>query len=953
MRLVFVSNVVAGGWSPRAMNDVGGSEESLVYLARALVRRGHEVTVVYDGPTLLDELSRGSAVRYRPRTDPGTAYDLAVLYKCPDAAGMQLAPRQWLWTVEERAFNGQPFEWVVVPSHYLSRCLLGTCPPLEPKLAVIPYGLELRELLGDGSPAERDSGLVLHTASPDRGLETLLQVWPAVLEKRPDARLVCTYGFERYEACGGGKNLRDRIERLCIEQPSVHLPPSRRTMRELANFYRAAGVWAYYCTGGEFFCLAAVKAQQAGCVPVVRPWGALQETVWSGLRADTPEAFRDALIDALDPARQEELRAAIGTCPIPTWDEVAAQWEQLFAQPVPAPAATKLLQVPATPDGLVPRPGANAIPTIVTTSQEWAQQLGVAVPWVAPSLGFSAGPTSPASCDGAILGFEVEDAATDPLRTLATLPLRANVPVLLISSFGPWRADKRRRHFSRRDLQELFGQCPDAIIRAVALDGEGNGFFATSFRFRLVSIGKRDLQRVRRTAAPRETVSVCFIAPPTQPEGVFLRALRSVQSIADEIVCAVNPRPPELVPPSEPPARVPFPEHVLTGDPRPFTEIERDMHERRELETIEARIRRKAPPGMLANAPTVDLLEDFGRETGIPVTVVEGMSPHWCHDCRQMHAKGEMTFGHRLAGFETPRNQSIAPARGDHILWIDTDEVIEGAANLAKYLRPNGFAGYAVQQHHHSVDPPQATKIDWPVRLFRRIADGSAAGWSEEGPLKWPTFSPGFTARFAGIVHEHPGGGQKDAHGRPIYSEGVAPVVMLSDIFISHVGYLSEAVRRARFLRNWALMACDRLRYPRRRLGLFLGPLRDLTHHLRYGLERLGNRLEFHFPLHDPRDCMHCRMVTYAEECLRVYQEEFVDREDPFAADALMYASGAAQVLNRGIDVQVSITARKPEVTGDEHVDIAFAGRIESAEVLLKMIKSRLPALTRWEGMYL
>lgn len=889
MKIVFVAPTVPGGFSPKRRDDWDGTQEGLVHLA-AVLARTHQVTVVYDGPPQTCD-----GVRYLPREAATPEYELAIYYVCPDAVGMRLAPRAWLWTWSEgQLFNPHLFERVIVPSRFVLRCLKATLPALEPKLACIPYGYDPAE---HTVKAIRNPQLVLHTASPDRGLETLLRLWPQVVESRPDARLVCTAGWEAFLARGGSPQFRSAMEQLAADAPRVNMGKTRFTQLEMARLYREAGLWAYYCTGGENFCISALKAQVSGAVPVVRRWGALQETVWSGLHPDTPEDFGRALIAALDPATQDVLRTHIEPGLARTWEDVAASWEALLTMDPPAPSPTKLLQVPPTPQDLVPRAGAGAPQRMAEVAQQWASQVGVTKPWVMPSLGFSFGIALPKDSDGVIVGFEMEDSTKPPHELLAMLALPPTIPVLVVTSFGPWRAGVRKRHLARRDLAELFGQQPDCAMRAVAMDGEGNGFFATGFRHDATKIAQRDLGRVRRTSSPRETCSVAFIAHPTQHDGAFLKALRSVVPLADEVLCAVNPEPPSI-----------------DG------------------------AREERPPDWM-NIPTADLLADFEAETKIPVRVVDGTCPHWCFDCKMMHRKGEMTYGHRLAGFETPRNQSIAFARGDWVCWLDTDERLEAAEALTKYLRPNAFNGYAIQQHHHSVNPPEASRVDWPVRLFRRKPDGSPVGFRPEGPLDWPTFHPGARVRFAGIVHEHPGGDMTDADGLPLYTDGVSPVVMVTDAWISHTGYLTEAVRRARFLRNWALMASCAEKYPQRRLGLFL-MLRDLSHHLRYQLERNQNRVT-------------PEVVQYAEEAIRIWKEHFADRNEPFTQDALQYASGAMAVLSQGWEFELSFKARKPEVTGDESVGFQLNGRCTDVQEQVALFQARLGDLNRWVGAWL
>jgi hypothetical protein len=85
-------------------------------------------------------------------------------------------------------------------------------------------------------------------------------------------------------------------------------------------------------------------------------------------------------------------------------------------------------------------------------------------------------------------------------------------------------------------------------------------------------------------------------------------------------------------------------------------------------------------------------------------------------------------------GFDAARNHTIAKANCDWILWGDADEEFVGAERMPKYLRPNGWQGYGIAQHHFSCEPTAVLSTDYPVRLFRRNDD----------------------VRFLGVVHEHP-----------------------------------------------------------------------------------------------------------------------------------------------------------------------------------------------------
>lgn len=164
-----------------------------------------------------------------------------------------------------------------------------------------------------------------------RGLECLLRMWDAIRAEVPDATLDVYYGWESWVSVQGEDNFYHRMEKKFKEYAdkgvTVH---GRVSHEELAKAMKEIQVWAYPTEFEEIHCITALKAQEAGCYPVVTNVGALQETVQCGDKIDTLTIYTDAyqqkkFIDAVVSALKEK---KTGT-PVKNtdWSDVAKSWD--------------------------------------------------------------------------------------------------------------------------------------------------------------------------------------------------------------------------------------------------------------------------------------------------------------------------------------------------------------------------------------------------------------------------------------------------------------------------------------------------------------------------------------------------------------------------------------------------------------------------------------------------
>lgn len=407
--------------------------------------------------------------------------------------------------------------------------------------------------------------------------------------------------------------------------------------------------------------------------------------------------------------------------------------------------------------------------------------------------------------------------------------------VIFTVPLGPWGDTdlelKHRGHlwsFERMDLKEMFRDKKDLSIKVAAAGAneknkEMMGWFIVSYTCDGAPTGKVNLDRKVAIQSPRQTLSACMIVGGAQ-EGLLHRCLKSIHSVADEILIADT-----------------------------------------------------------------------------------GMTPA-CHDIIAQYPKARRipTSVRPLQdGFDEARNASIKEAKGDWILWIDSDEELLNPENIYKYLRSNNYQGYSIRQHHFSAQPPGALRPDLPVRMFRN----------------------GKGIKFYGVIHEHPETG---------LNESVGEATILADVDIAHDGYLTETGRRKRFDRNIGLMFKDREKYPERLLGKFL-MMRDWLHLIKYTMEQLKGQVT--------PEC-----VEWAEAIIATYRKDFLGQDNMFAVDGLEFYSAALAFLGRGMEYAVNIDVRPNEAQlngGEIHA------RFENVDEFNKFLSAKLRAMCEpYEGRY-
>ena len=225
----------------------------------------------------------------------------------------------------------------------------------EKKMAVMPNGIDLTRF--DKNDWDKsDKFNFIFSSSPDRGLDTLLSLWPIIRMQFPEAKLQIYYGWEMidkiidmYKARGMGGTQLAEFRDKCLTQIELLGGPEggiyqhgRVDQKTLAKEMAKCSIWTHPTDFMETFCITALEMQMAGVIPLASNLAALKETIHpdvpriSGWPKNT--AYQKEFLQVLNAmlqqeewqeATREENREFASQF---SWDNVYGKWQNLIKE---------------------------------------------------------------------------------------------------------------------------------------------------------------------------------------------------------------------------------------------------------------------------------------------------------------------------------------------------------------------------------------------------------------------------------------------------------------------------------------------------------------------------------------------------------------------------------------------------------------------------------------------
>lgn len=178
----------------------------------------------------------------------------------------------------------------------------------------------------------------IYSSAYYRGLEALLQMWPKIKERAPDATLDIYYGWESWVTVKGKDDLYYRITKLLEDLKGQGVTEHGRVSHaELAKAMEESDVWLYPTEFEEINCITALKQNAAGNHIVITDVAALKETggpFAKFIETDViysdeynKKKFIDAAVEALTKPNENKEAQKEWSKQF-HWDQIAKQWSE-------------------------------------------------------------------------------------------------------------------------------------------------------------------------------------------------------------------------------------------------------------------------------------------------------------------------------------------------------------------------------------------------------------------------------------------------------------------------------------------------------------------------------------------------------------------------------------------------------------------------------------------------
>jgi glycosyltransferase involved in cell wall biosynthesis len=352
MRIAIYNRGIPFNGSTPFTQPLGGSETSIVHMARELSRCGNDVTVYC---CLAGNDDGSPAPVYKDCRQFFTdcfsnKWDVLISFRSFDPFLLgRIAPRMIFWTGDA---SDQPalkdFEHSVLQSNI---DLIFCVSKWHRDSFVQQFGLPPDKVIATRNgfcpeitplSAHKDWTRCAYSSTPFRGLETLLRMFPHMRQRIPTLRLDVFSSMKVYGWSSEADQEAYGAVYKAADQPGVSRHGSV-AQPQLMDSLSKCGLFLYPNTFAETSCIAAIEAQACGAVVITTARAALNETVENGKSGiclhgePSSPAYQREFVTTVtrlvqSPARLEELSnyARARAFRVYSWSTIAKEWMTIF-----------------------------------------------------------------------------------------------------------------------------------------------------------------------------------------------------------------------------------------------------------------------------------------------------------------------------------------------------------------------------------------------------------------------------------------------------------------------------------------------------------------------------------------------------------------------------------------------------------------------------------------------
>lgn len=356
-KIVFYAGPSLERWNPDTAkkNGIGGSETAMIRLSSLLAKKGHEVVVYGDCEGIEGTFDNVKYLHYTKY--PNMECDVNIVSRKLFAFDHQFKAKLTFAWAHDVWFIGNLNEaidkrinYYLTLSNWHKDFVSNHYPWVnKDKFLLTRNGIDVDKFKKEY--VKRNKYKAVYSSSPDRGLDTLLDLWPSIKKRVPQAELHLFYGFYNWETSAKQQNNINEFTKICeIKEKILNLSKydviyhGKTNQYDLADHFMSAGAWLYPTAFSESSCITGMEAQAAGLRIVSSDFAALSETVSNrGVLIkghNSTEEYRKQFVDHAvsamiredDKDREELSKYALDKF---SWEGVADDWENMFNRLLP------------------------------------------------------------------------------------------------------------------------------------------------------------------------------------------------------------------------------------------------------------------------------------------------------------------------------------------------------------------------------------------------------------------------------------------------------------------------------------------------------------------------------------------------------------------------------------------------------------------------------------------